>query len=388
MISTATYNNKFVKKVSDITDLFSWSNSLESGFDNFPSEAVIIQDTIVNEYAGEDDKAYQHHATIGRKFGKIFFAHTIHDYDEDAGGMYTALNVSTDDGETWTELDPIMPQMSDMVAYGVTPAQWSYPSLFIDVPSGFYLLICCVSSLSYTPVGTAVRKINSNNTYGDVLWVNNGVSSSDRTVPTPVSGYPSYAFADEDLIDEITFYINQPKNKPKILFGWSDIWAVQGSFMGNNLREPTAIQPYNYDEWLKIWRVVGLDYNVVQNGENTATQVVSEMPHKSLTTATRVYQYSPEIIITVGASKATARTELMLAIYRKNNETGVYDCADGDAYRVSPITKDTPVWPGEEKWGGQQLPFIYRVGKDLLDIGFSVAKEQMYYKCVDISKLI
>lgn len=388
MIKSKIHNDIFVKKVTNITSLFEWSNALEQGFPQLPEKSIVVNDTLVNQYAGFHDKAYMHHSTIGSKFGKLFFAHTIHDYDEDAGGKYVSLSVSSDKGVTWTVLSPIMPQMSNMVAWSVVPAKWSYPSSFIDVPSGYYLLINAVETVNYTPIGTLVRKINTDNTYGDILWVNNSINESSRVVPAPETGYPSYAFASEEIIEEVKTFINQPINKPKILFGWSQIWQTQGTYSGNNLREPTVVQPYNYKEWLKVWRVVGLDYNVVQNGENTATQVISEIPNKSSTTAKRFYNYSPEIIVSVGHSKAPDRTELMLFIARKNNQTGQYVVHNNDVYSVTPITKSAPLYVGKYKEGGEQLPYILREGKNLLHIGFSVSKEQIYFKTIDISSLI
>lgn len=388
MRSSKTYNDIFVKKVADIVDLFSWTNVLEQGFPPLPTNSVVIDDKLVSTPIGLNNKAYRHHSTVGRKFGNVYFAHTVHDYDEDAGGKYMALNVSSDDGKTWSSLPDIMPQMSDMVSFGVNPSQWSYPSMFVDVPSGYYVLISCVSSSSYNPVGTAIRKINSDNTYGNVMWINNGISESSRIVPTPISGYPSYSFASEDLISEIRYFINQPKNKPKILFGWPEINIVQGTYLGDPLREPTTIVPYNYLEWLKVWRTTSYDYNVVQNGQDTGTQVLSQLPNGRITTAKRFYNYSPEIIVSVGHTKNTTRTELGVCIYRKNNGTGIYNCADGDAYSLTELSQNSPIFPGHEKFGGEQLPYINRVNKNLIDVVFSLSKESVYYKQLDISKLI
>jgi len=78
----------------------------------------------------------------------------------------------------------------------------------------------------------------------------------------------------------------------------------------------------------------------------------------------------------------------MLFIARKNNNTGVYHIADGDVYSVTENTKNSPIYSGTFKSGGEQLPYIFRVGKDKLDIAFSVSKEEIYYKRVNISKLI
>lgn len=388
MKKVKNHNESFVKKVDDIVNLFKWEHPLESDFQNLPSVSVLVDDTVVFKPNTVDVKAFNHHATVGYKFGKHFVSHTTHDYDEDAGGMYTNFHESVDGGETWIQKDPLMPQMSDMVDNGVNPSEWSYPSLFVDIPLGYFILINCVSSLSYTPVGVAVREIKSDGTYGDILWVKNPNSEESRVSPTPVSGYPSYAFAGQNLIDQVRFYIDQPENKPKILFGWDEIWAVQGSFEGNNLREPTTIRPYNYDEWLKVWRVVGLNYNVVQNGEDTATQIISEIPNATLTTAKRFVNFSPEIIVSVGHSKKTNREELMLFIARKNNATGQYVISDGDVYSVTPITKNAPLYPGAEKFGGEQLPFINLRGKYLLDIAFVVSKEDVYFKTVNLKELI
>lgn len=388
MNNSVTYNNKFVKKVSNITDLFTWSNSLEQGFPSLPIKCISVQDVVVNKPIGLNNKAYQHHALTGRKHGKLYVSHTIHDYDEDAGGMYVALNVSSDNGITWTELSPVLPGMSSMVAFGVSPAQWGYPSIFLDLPSGFYILITCVSSGTYTSIGTGVRKINSDNSYGNFLWVNNGISESSRVPSAPISGYPSYSFASESLINEVRYYINQPKYKPKILFGWNEIFITQGTFISDPLREPTTIQPYNYKEWLKVWRGTSNVYNIVQNGSDNLTQKISQIPNGAETTAKRFYNYSPSIIVIVGHSKDSTRNELMLCIARKNNSTGKYNIGNNDAYSLTDIGQSQPFYPGHEKFGGEQLVHINRCGKDELDIAFSVSKEHIVYKRVNISKLI
>lgn len=389
------HTNNYVKKVEPITDLFSWESVLESNFPQLPSECIELNDTLVDRYFGEEDRAFMHQATLGRKYGKVFCAYATHDYDEDASGMYVTLSTSLDNGLTWSN-EVIVPQFSDMAVSGTYPSQWTYPSLFLDLPSGFYLLCNSVDGLSelinYSPLGTSVIKINEDGTLGDLLWVNNGISSSSRVVPTPISGYPSYSFASEDLINEVTSYISQKMYRPKILFGWSEVWETQEDwiFDGSNLREPTEITPYNYpkNQSLKFWKPAFVNYNIIQDTDDNSTQVLSDIPNGAGAPVRRLYNYSPEIIVSVGASKLSNRTELMLFIARKDNNTGVYKISNGDVYSVTAITKSAPIYPGFNKVGGEQLPFIQRYGKDKLDIAFSVSKEEIYYKRVDVSKLI
>jgi hypothetical protein len=389
MTTAKLHNDLYIKKVDDITNLFKWEHSLDKDFPSLPSNAVLINDILVNQYKGQNDEAYMHHATIGKKHGKLYCAHTVHDYDEDAGGKYTALLYSDNGGITWNRLPDVMPQLSDMVAWGVTPAKWSYPSCFINIPSGFYMMVNCAETTSYDPIGTAVRKINPDNTYGEILWVNNGQQGENsRIAPTPASGYPQYNFASESLIEEVRFYINQPKNKPKILFGWSEIWEVSGSFNSEPLREPTVVQPYNYSQWLKVWKANNYYYNVVQNGEDISTKKLSEIPDSQSSTAKRFINYSSEIIIGCGHSGTINRTELMLFIARKNNITGQFEIRNGDVYSLTNISKSAPVLTGKYKEGGEQLPFLLKEGKDVVNVAFSVSKEEIYYKKIDISKLI
>lgn len=397
MIKSKIHNDIFVKKVETMTDLFQWDNALNMGFPNLPTESILLDDTLVAQYAGFQNKAYLHHATIFRKFNKIFYACSVHDYDEDAAGKYTGLFVSDNNGVSWTDLGAVCPSMATMGAYASTTAsQWTYPTLFLDLPSGFYLLIngCggIVSGVNYLPLGTLIRKINPDNSFGDLQWVNNGSGSSSRVVPTPISGFPSYDFASEDLINEVTTYISQKGYRPKILFGWSEIWETQETHFvdASVITEPTEIRPYNYpfDKSLHFWKSNTRDYNVIQDTDDTGTQVLSDIPIYKGSPVMRLLNYSPEIIVFVCPTFATNRTELMLCIARKNNETGVYHIADGDAYNVTTITKSAPVYSGVNKIGGEQLPFIFLNGKNKLDIAFSVSKEELYFKTVDLSKLI
>lgn len=395
MIASVKHNNTFVTKVSNITNLFKWNNALDEGFPDLPTDSIIVPETLVKRYIAEGDKSYLHHATISRSYGKVWCSYTIHDEDEDAAGMFTNISVSTDDGFTWEDLGAICPSMSTMAPYSNnTSTQWSYPSTFIKIPSGFYLLINTVSGITnisnYETLGTLVRKINSDNSFGDLQWVNNGIEGN-RIQPTPISGFPYYDFASEDLIEEVTTYISQPGFRPKILFGWNEIWSAQENYYldsNNKLREPTEIKPYNYTETLKVWKSNTFDFNVIQNGEDNNTQIQGDIPNNSNSTARRFENWTPEIIITVGHTNNSTRTELMLAIGRKNNNSGQYEFADGDVYSVSSNPKITNVTTGHNKSGGEQLAYICRNGKNKLNIAYSYSKEEIYFKAIDISKLI
>ena len=390
MILQKRHNDLFVKKVSDIKNLFKWNNVLDEDFPQLPINCVTVKDTLVSQPIGFQDEAYQHHATLGGKFGNIYLSHTIHPYDEDAGGMKTSLKKSSDNGITWVNLGDAFPQMSDVVDNGVSPAQWNYPSLFMDLPSGFYLLMVCVSSFpSYDPVGVAVRKINQDNTFDDILWVKNPLSESDRTPPVPLSGYPSYNFASEELIDQVKYYINRLDVKPKLLFGWDEVNVTRDVFDNTDqLREPFTIQPYNYQDALKVWRATLRDFNIVAAWSDLNNLIISELPNRRETTVKRFYNYSSEIIIGVGHSAKPNREELVLFIARKNNNTGQYVIADNDAYSLTHINQKSPAFTGAFKNGGEQLVDINRVSKNKLNLAFSVSKESIYFKQIDISVLI
>lgn len=396
MSAVTRYNNIFVKQVDDLVDLFEYTNPVTQDHPLLPSESILISPSLVRQYKGLDDECFLHQATLGYQYGKKFLAHSIHDYDEDANGLHVGFNVSTDDGLTWSELPPILPQMGDMQDYGLEPSQWGYPSMFLYIPSGFYILLNCVSNTpsggNYNPLGTMIRKINSDNSYGDLLWINNGVSKEDRAVPAPLMGYPSYQFASEDLIEEVITYISQPNYRPKILFGMPFVWSTQDNYdpTGETLREPTEIRPYNYpkERTLKVWRPNQQNSNIVQIGEDRTTQRISELPIDPGNTAKRVLNYSPEIILTIGASRKPNREEIALCIFRKNNTTGRYNCAAGDAYSITSNTKNSPVFPGQFKVGGEQLAYAELIGKDRLDVAYSVAKEEIYFMSIDLKPLI
>lgn len=394
MVVSKIYNSLFVKKVNNIINLFKWNNSYEQNFPLLPTNCIVTPENIVDRYKGFQNEAYMHHSLIARNYNKIYVAYSIHDYDEDAGGQVVGISYSEDNGNSWQRMSLAMPKMSNTVEYGVNPSQWSYPSQFIKIKSGFYIFINSVYGIInieyYQPLGSLIREIKSDNTYGEIMWVNNGVSETDRTIPTPIIGYPSYPFASDDLILEVKSYLSNDMLKPKILFGWNEIWSVQEDFINNGfpLREPTEIKPYNYKEVLKVWKIGNINYNIVQNGEDNSTQTISEIPNGAGFPAKRFYNYSPEIIISVGHSRKPNREELMLFLARKNNITGQFVVSNGDVYSVSSITKSNPVYLGKNKSGGEQLPFINRVNKNLLDIAYSVSKEEIYFQTIDVSKLI
>lgn len=387
------YNDLFVKKVTPVTSALNYQLSTTQNFPQIPVEAVVVDDTLVDKYDGEDLRAFMHHSTLGRYNDRIYIAHTVHNYDEDASGMYVSISYSEDNGATWSILGKACPEMSDVTDHGIYPSQWSYPSIFLNIPSGFYLLMSAVNGLSelenYQTLGALVRKINPNNTLGDLEWVYNGETDS-RVVPTPISSYPSYNFASESLIDEVITYISQPMYRPKILFGWNDVWSTQEDYYldsSTKLREPTEIYPYNYDTGIKCWKSFQVATNIFQIGEDNTTQVITNIPDAN-PTARRWLNWSPEIIISAGNTSDGTRSEIGLFIWRKNNSTGIYELNNGDAYSLSSITKTTPVWAGFAKNGGEQLPYINRYGKNQLEVAMSVSKEEIYYRRIDISKLV
>lgn len=395
MIATKKkHNDLFVKKVEPVTSALKYQLTTFSGFPQLPSEAVVVSETLVDQYDGEDLRAYQHQSTLGRGNGKLYCAYAIHDYDEDASGLHTEISVSEDNGATWTNIGLICPLMSDMDVHGTYPAQWAYPSLFLNLPSGFYILLAAVSGFSefqtYVPLGTLVRKINSDNTFGELLWVHDGIDDNSRSPQASVSGYPSYNFAPDSLIEEVYTYITQDMFHPKILWGWESVWSTQEDYILDNtikLREPTEITPYNYDKTVKCWKTFQDAYNYFQDRDDDSTQVRTNIPDAN-PTARRWINYSPEIILSLGNTAEGGRTELGLFVWRKDNRTGQYELSNGDAYSFSSIIKTDPVYPGFAKNGGEQLPFMLRYGKDQLEVAFSVSKEEIYYKRINVSVLI
>lgn len=394
MKNTFIHNNSYVKKVTPVTSAFDFKLTSTSGFPALPIGSVIIAETLVDQPDGLNNRAFQHHATLGKKNGVLYCAYSIHDYDEDASGLHSYISYSNDNGATWTKIGKACPELSDMDVFGTYPSAWAYPSCFVDINSGFYLLMSAVNGISgaenYQPYGVLVRKINGDSTLGSLEWVNNGISGESRVAPTPLAGYPSYNFANETIIKEVTAYISQPMRKPKILFGWGEVWSTQEDYYLNSsfkLREPTEIRPYNYDKTIKCWKSFQVTTNLLQIEELNETQIISDMPNGN-PTARRWLNYSPEIIISLGNSANSSRTEMALWIWRKNNLTGVYELNDGDAYSFSTITKSAPVYAGQHKAGGEQLPYILLAGKDVLDVAFGVSKEEIYFKSINLSKLI
>jgi len=370
-------------------DFFKWDAST-SGFNNLNGSV----DYLVGSPVSNGERNWQHQPIVKDFYKRKWVAYNTSNYDEGQGGTKPILKVSDDNGRTWTEIGEICPSQSDpTVRYA--DQEWgriAMISKFLEINKSLYAFIDIHDQIKNgsdpakrISIGHLLVKINSNGSVETPFWIHN--STPSESAPEPFSSeYESYEYNSEysqivkDLISKPNFY-------PKLMFGWPEVWKTILFKFGETLGEPQSIKPRGYRHFRKHYKIKSnTNGRFLIDGDGYPFK--TQLPESSNSGVTRISVYDNKTIVIVGNSAEPNREEGFVAIARQDSLSKKFVIGSNDVYSVSGIFKDAPEWPGDGKSGGEQLFGIQITKQGYLDIVFSVSKEDIYFKSVDLRTLV
>ena len=371
------------------TCFFKW-DAATKGFGNLNGSV----DYLVTAPTTNGVDNWQHQPIVKDFYGRKWLAHNTAPYDEGQSGTIPLLHVSDDQGKTWTEVGYLLVPQSDptvRVSAG-TLGRIAMISKFLVLDEELYAFVDVHDQIKIgtdpaqrVSIGHLVIKIDSDATINTPVWIHNSLPA--ESAPAAFSGsYPSYLY-DSALAPRVKALISAPNFYPKLMFGWPEVWKTSLYLFGEILGEPQSIKPRGYRTYRKHYKIKGQVYGRCQyNGDGYPS--ASNIPESSNSGVTRFAVYDNKTIIVVGNTAEANREEGFVAIARQDPLSKKFVVAASDVYSVTSIQKDTTDWPGDGKAGGEQLFGIQVTKEGFLDIVFSVTKEDIYFKTVDLRSLI
>lgn len=383
-----------------VGELFNWSADVDG--DSWSVLPSLGSEQILKQPGGNGDNGYNHIPEFGRHplTGAIFIMYQVHDYDEEAPGMFTEHVYSTNGGTSWTSPITLVGQQSDMLRRDENSGRVAKPMGYYTAGGQFYAVID-VNDRDFTGggnvrtgVGMLFIPISGDGTKSELIqWFHNGEGGSEVVAPLPVSGYPAYTFnlaARDPLFSSI--YYSGANNLPRVNF------SAQNYFLNfadiptyGIISEPQGIKPDRSPEEYIYYKNAETDpgdgYKLfTQDYTNYYVSTIPDCMNNSAI-VTRFLQVSDDLILISGNDQQGNRTRLFLAFARRNGSTGKYDITNSDVYVIREDLDTTPDFEGDGKGGGPQSVDILLVG-DILHITYSPKKEYIIYRNVDISALI
>jgi hypothetical protein len=369
-------------------ELISWE-APNKGFKHLPGSAEYLI-----SFGEPNDRGWQHQPIVFDFYGRKWIAHNTAPYDEGQSGSRPLLHVS-DDGKNWTEVGFLLPPQSDpsiRVSEGLF-GRLAFVSKFLVIDNVLYAFIdindkqkIAAGNVRRVSIGHMLVSISADGTIGTPFWVRN--TDLSQTAPAPFEvGYPTYQY-DGSFTQKVQNLLEAPNFYPKLMFGWPEIWRTSEQAFGETMGEPQSIQPRGYRKWWKHYKLKTSNNNRYQI-EGFGYPYKSPVPESSNSGVTRLAVYDNKTIIIVGNSAEQNREEGFVAIARQDSLTKKYVVVEEDVYSVTNNQKDTPrIIDGDGKSGGEQLFGIQITEENYLDIVFSVTKEDIYFKTVDLNTLI
>lgn len=366
---------------------FSWGGA-DNG--NYPDTLnptkvfLVIPDTI-------NVNTYHHHPIIEEHNNAIHVMYSTTNADEENAGMYVWYQKSYDYGLNWTNPVTLIEPQDDLTKdVNTQGGRVVIPSAFSIINNELYC-VCDVNDRSSINesnprtrdgVGVLARKINNNETFGDIYWIENIDSSFNP--PANVVGYPSYLF-NETLRQEIrNYFINNPDKRPRWYYSVSDVDILYSEFNNFNsgyLTEPSIVKMPN-NQYLKMWRYVGGSLNKFAQTSDYGNYFNSpyETNIPDSPSVTEIYRLNNNEICIVGNNKGTSgisRSPLYFAI-----STDGFNYESNDIYNVDSETSG-PNFPGLNKNTGVAYPDIIQMSNNKIIVVYSVNKEDIKVSIFD-----
>lgn len=281
-----------------------WTEHIDLGRPDLGIRRLYDQ-RVTELYSGEplsDRGAFSLHPHI-TYFKGVLFAHwSVHLADEDSPGQYVRYAFSRDMGETWSESEPLFPQMETPLrnpdikdadgffCRGHRPHDKCGTAMKSDTESwkndlcGHYHLMLCsngfavadgrlwaiadaAKGVNWPGIGRLARELSEDGTPGALMWLNTPHEMIEKITPNALN---TELYSDRDydarIAGEITEYLTDPRHMPQwdvLPEGWRqkdgktarDWWmeyALKNN--GDGCGEPTHSYEAKDKTLVRLWR--------------------------------------------------------------------------------------------------------------------------------------
>jgi len=200
---------------------------------------------------------WNHHQHIFYVSGVFYAVWDTQIRDENGAGQHGVMRRSTDQGKTWTPVEPLFPPSARNV-----PAADPYPETRFQTFSGFAIvdgvLYAVTDVAEWTTagkkkvkprrkIGRMCRSIQSDGTLGLIFWLL-------PTAPKPVEGFPAYPAGDPAHVAKIEHYFRQPGQEIQLDFAPR---AHPDSDDNHVMAEPVPSYQLRDGTWVRLYRDSG-----------------------------------------------------------------------------------------------------------------------------------
>lgn len=332
-----------------------------------------------------EEASNNHHPFLENAYGDVFLSFSTTNSGEENPGQFVRYTKTSDYGETWSTIDTLFPSMDDISKdRAIEGGRVIIPAGFAIVDGELYGLGDVNdrdSDAESSPtrkrigVGIVARKINNNGTLGTIYWIDN--IDNSFTSPSPVSGFPSYAFNISLRTSIKRYFYEHPEKRPTWHFSVPVTDFLRTRYLTideEELCEPSITQLPN-GQWLKLWRpcfgAISTDRKRAQTSvygyiwsESYETQI-PDSPSRS-----EIITLYNNVVMVVGNNQTGRR--YLFTSFSSNG----YNYAANNVYIIDEETAG-PTYPNPGKGTGVQYPYPLQMDNGKVIVAYSVNKEDI-----------
>lgn len=364
-----------------------WDNATTG---NYPTLSGVTKvDLFVPTTSNVDN--YNHHPFVIEHNNKLHFIFSTHNVEEEGVGQYVRYMTTDLDLTNASSIQTIFESQDDITKSRSLGGRVCVPSGFAIVNGELYAITDINDRLAGADprprvgVGVLARKINTNETFDTVYWIENVDGTTDA--PTPISGYPSYTF-NNTLRDSIrSYFLNNPENRPDWYYSVPDtdlLYTNKNNFSTGQLVEP-RITPLPNGGYVKLWRPNGTTNDNIKYaqfsefGNIWSDVIATEIP--DFPSRTSVNLTNNNIVVIIGNNDMGIRSPLFIAVSADGTSVN-----SGDVYNLDTET-NAPTFSGHGKGIGVQYPYSIKLNSNKIVCVYSVNKESIRASIFDAPEL-